>query len=179
MGSRARRKSQPLPRARPRVQPRRSFALAAWLAGSFVVALGILLVLFVADVRFGQGFFAIRYSPVALWRLQRALAVLPLAVMACAAVWALARRGRAEAAVGRVLLAAAMLGAGVWAWYGPPEPLNQQAFNMTSFSTDGAFVFEARKISSIRTYLREFADKTLPQEPCTRWAARACCPTRR
>jgi hypothetical protein len=75
---------------------------------------------------------------------------------ACGAVWALAHADRTHRTAGHVLLAIALAGAGVWTWWAPPAPANQQSFNMTSFSTDGAFVFESGEIASIRVYLREF-----------------------
>ena len=144
---------------------KRSHALTAWLAGSSVLTLGILLILFLSDVRFGQGFFAIRYSPIAGWRLQRAVAMLIVGALACGAVWALAHRVRAYAVVGHVLFALSMVGFGAFAWGGPPDAMNQQTFNMTSLSTDGAFVYEGRKFESVVTYLREFPDVTLRKTP--------------
>jgi hypothetical protein len=144
-------------------RPKPSRTLPVWIAGSFTLALSILLVLFFADVRLGQGYFAILYSPVADWRLMRLLPLLVVGGVACGAVWALAHAAdRTHRATGHVLLMLAFVAAGVWVWWGPPDPMNQQAFNMTSLSTDGAFAFESGDVApSIRDYLRHFADQRL------------------
>jgi hypothetical protein len=143
------------------VRPRAAHRFALWLFGSALLALAILLALFFADVRFGQGYFFIRYSPIAAIRLSRIAPVLIIGALACGSVWALAQPQRVTRGVGFALFLLAMFGAGAWVWWAPPQPMNQQAFNMQSFSTDGAFVFEASKIDSIRKYLREFPTVTL------------------
>ena len=62
------------------------------------------------------------------------------------------------------------------------DPVNQQSFNMTSLSTDGAFVFESGEIASIRVYLQQFPDVRLTFRPvlCQQCDAAPCdpvCPT--
>src|SRR4051794_32952164 len=109
------------------VRPKRSFALLAWLLGSSVIVLLVLLVLFFSDVPLGQGYFILRYSPVADWRLERTMSlILVVGSLACGAVWALAHRHiRSYQVTGLVLLALAAVGAALWIPLGPPKPLNQ------------------------------------------------------
>ena len=152
-------------RKSPTVKPRRSLALVAFLLGSSLLALGILFLLFLSDVRLGQGFFAVRYSPLPQWRLERTVVMLAVGACACGAAWALAQRGRGYLVTGYVLLASALAGFAVFAWYGPPEPLSQHAFNMTSPSADGAFVTQAHAVAAIGDYLRQFPDVTLRRTP--------------
>src|SRR4051794_23485211 len=75
------------------VRPPRSFALAAFLFGSAAVLLLALFVLFLSGVPLGQGYFILRYSPVAEWRLERTMPlVLVGESLICGAVWTLAHR---------------------------------------------------------------------------------------
>src|SRR5438105_1216817 len=129
-------------RGRVNARPRRSFALILLLSISAVGTLAVLFALMLAKVPLGQGYFRTLYSPLPEWRLERTIPVLVVGVCACGAVWALAQRERASRATGAVLLTIAMLSAGAWTWWAPPEPVNQQVFNMGSNSTDGAFVIE-------------------------------------
>jgi hypothetical protein len=140
--------------------------LAAFLFGSAAVVLLTLLVLFLSDVPLGQGYFILRYSPVAEWRLERTIPlVLVVESLACGAVWTLAHRHfRSYVLAGWVLLIIASAGAAAWIWWGPPKPLNQMTFNGTSLSTDGAFVVEAEKGFPLRQYLRDFP-QTLKKTP--------------
>jgi hypothetical protein len=168
MPSRAARQAAPVRRRRSQndveapSSPRRSRALLAWLGGSFVFALLVLLVLRLAGVRLGQGYFATLWSPVTGWRFERLPVFASVVAMAVASVWTLVNPRRSYRATGAALAAAAMLGAGVWVWWAPPEPMNQQAFNMSSLSTDGAFVFEAKHLdTSLPEYLRRFPTHTL------------------
>ncbi len=149
----------------PAVKPRTSRTLGLWLGGSFFVSFALLLVLFFAGVRLGQGYFSILYSTIAAWRVERTWPLLVVGSLACGAVWALARPDRAGRIAGRAVLTLAMLGAGVWVWWGPPGPLSQQSFNMSSLSTDGAFVSEAEKVRSLASYLAEFPGETLGKSP--------------
>src|SRR4051812_3778412 len=92
-------------------RPRRSRALPIWLYGSFALGLLILLACFFAGMPLGQGYFILRYSPLADVRLSRTLLVLPGGAMACGAVWALAHGDRrSHHVVGLGLLAVAMIG---------------------------------------------------------------------
>ena len=134
----------------------RSRAIAGWLSISFVVPFALLLVLYALSVPLGQGYFRYRYSPVREMRSVRALAMLPVMGMACAGVWLLARRAASARRAGAAVMVLAMIAAGVWGWLGPPEPLTQQMFNLTSPSSDGAFLLEAGKVTSLPQYLRDF-----------------------
>jgi hypothetical protein len=170
MPSRAARQTAPTRRRRSQneidatVRPRRSRSrtLLTWLAVSFALPLLMLLALKLAGVQLGQGYFATLWSPLTETRLMRLLAPMPVAAAAVGGVWALANPRGAYRVTGAALAAAAMLGAGVWVWWAPPEPMNQQAFNMSSLSTDGAFVFEAKQVdTSLPEYLRRFPTHTL------------------
>lgn len=116
------------------------------------------------NVRLGQGYFEYRWSPVRHLRSTRMLVVLLVVGVACWSVWWLAQGERRLRRAGAVLFALTLLLAGAWAWWAPPNPLNQQFFNARSFSTDGAFVFEAEKIEAAGTYLRRFGE-VLRQTP--------------
>jgi len=151
-------RSAPKRKAEPQRQPP-SRAIAMLLGGSFVIPLGILLVLMGANVRLGQGYFAYRYSPVRAIRTQRAAPVILIGAAAAGAVVLLGRRERKYRVAGVAALAAALGGAGVWSWFGPPAYANQQMFNMTSPSSDGAFVMETREIKSLPQYLRDFPER--------------------
>jgi hypothetical protein len=148
------------------IQPKRSFVLGAILFGSAALVLLALLVLFLSDVPLGQGYFLVRYSPLAEWRLERTLPlVLVVESLICGAVWTLAHRHlRSYVFAGLVLLVIASVGAAAWIGWGPPKPLNQMTFNGTSLSTDGAFVVEAQKGIPLAPYLREFPE-TLKRSP--------------
>jgi hypothetical protein len=147
-------------------RPERSFAVAALLFGSATLVLLTLFVLFLSDVPLGQGYFLLRYSPVAEWRLERTMPlVLVVESLACGAVWTLAHRHlRSYVVTGLILLVMASVGAAAWIWWGPPRPLNQMTFNGTSMSTDGAFVVEAEKGFPLGPYLRDF-QQTLKKTP--------------
>src|SRR4051812_13450621 len=117
----------PTTRAR-KLQPRRSRAIALLLGTSFVIALGILLVLMAADVRLGQGYFAYRYSPVRAMRTTRALPAVAIGLAAAGAVILLGRRERRHRVAGKATLLACLVAAGVWIWFAPPAYVNQQMF---------------------------------------------------
>lgn len=146
-------------------RPARSLSLGLWLWGSCLITLGAAVALFFADVRLGQGYFAILYSPVADWRLQRAIPSLLLASAAAGSVWALAQRDQSSRIAGRIILSLFMVGAGVWVWWAPPDPASQHAFNFTSRSADGAFVVESLEgiPSTPKEYLRTFPTSRLQQ----------------
>lgn len=148
------------------VRPKRSFTFLALLLGSATVVLLTLFILFLSDVPLGQGYFIIRYSPVADWRLERTMPlVLIVEALVCGGVWTLAHRHlRTYVLTGLVLLVIASVSAAAWIWWAPPRPLNQMAFNGTSMSTDGAFVVEAEKGAPLGKYLRDFPE-TLKKTP--------------
>jgi hypothetical protein len=150
----------------PIARPKRSFVLLGLLLGSAVLFLLALLVLFLRDVPLGQGYFLIRYSPVADWRLERTMPlVLVVESLVCGAVWTLAHRHlRPHVVTGFVLFVLASLAAAGWIAWAPPEPINQMTFNGTSMSTDGAFVIEAEKGVPLGKYLRDFPE-TLKKSP--------------
>src|SRR5439155_23001634 len=145
--------------AGPRAIPRPSRLILTWLGGSFTVILGTLLILAALNVRLGQGYFAYLYSPIRNQRVVRMLPILLVGLIACGAI-RLATFPKAQARWGGIatLLACAVL-AGIWSFWAPPQPFTQQMFNMTSLSTDGAFVFEARQFTSMRDYLRHFPQR--------------------
>src|SRR5215207_7419574 len=94
------------------VAPRRSRAVAGLLGASFVVLLGILLVLVALDVRLGQGYFAYRYSPVRNLRTPRAAPAVVLGAAVAGVIVLLNRCGRkrGRGVVPHAILATAMLG---------------------------------------------------------------------
>src|SRR5688572_27952021 len=112
---------RPVEQVAPVARAKRSRTLLAWLAGSFGIILTTLIVLRVAGVRLGQGYFATLWSPLFVPRLTRVVTLMPAAAMACGAVWALTVPRRSYRATGRILLVLAAVGAGVWIWSAPPE----------------------------------------------------------
>ena len=137
----------------------KSRAIPLLLGASFVIPLGILLVLLGANVRLGQGYFAYRYSPFRGVRTMRALPAVVIGAAAAGGVVWLCRRERKYRIGGYAALSAALAGAGVWIWFAPPAYVNQQMFNMTSPSSDGAFALEARDIIALPAYLRDFPER--------------------
>jgi hypothetical protein len=142
-----------------RIPVPKSRAIPLLLGASFVIPLGILLILVAADVRFGQGYFAYRYSPIRAMRTTRALPAVVIGAAAAGGVMWLRRRERKYRIGGFATLSVALVAAGVWIWFGPPAYVNQQMFNMTSPSSDGAFALEARDIKSLPAYLRDFPQR--------------------
>ena len=147
-------------RTPPRTPPRPSRAITTLLGASFVIPLGIILVLLAAEVRLGQGYFEYRYSPVRGLRTIRALPAVVIGAAAAGGVMLLCRRERKRRLAGGATLAIALVAAGAWSWFGPPAYANQHFFNLTSPSSDGAFVLEAREqITSLPAYLRDFPQR--------------------
>ena len=142
-------------RSAPR-EPRTSRAIMLLLGASFIIPLGIILVLVASDVRLGQGYFEYRYSPIRGLRTMRAAPAVIIGAAAAGGVMLLCRRERRRRLAGGATLAAALVSAGVWIWFAPPAYANQQMFNMTSPSSDGAFALEARTIESLPRYLHDF-----------------------
>src|SRR5205823_8006980 len=126
----------------------RSRVIAGWISVSFVVPFAFLIVLHALRIPLGQGYFHYRYSPVRELRAPRAMAMLPVAAAAAAGVWLLARRSRNARRGGGVLLVLSALAIGAWGWLGPPQAFTQNFFNLTSPSSDGAFLLGAGKITS-------------------------------
>lgn len=127
------------------------------LGAAFILPFAILLACAALEVPMGQGYFWFRYSPVRAERTLRALPAVALGGIAAGAVWTLAaRRPRRDRLAAGTVLAAAAVGAGAWVWWAPPVPMNQQWFNITSLSTDGAFYHESSGIGSLPLYLRRF-----------------------
>ncbi len=138
----------------------RSRLIAHWLAASFVTVIGTLLVMSTTGVRFGQGYFAYRYSPVKDLRTVRSTFVICIAALAAGAVWRLSLKQK----WGGIMLTGALALAAGWLWGAPPTPLAQHAFNLRSMSSDGAFVTEAENVTALRGYLRMF-DERLKRTP--------------
>jgi hypothetical protein len=136
-----------------------SRAILLLLGASFVIPLGILLVLTATEVRFGQGYFAYRYSPVRGLRTNRALPAVVIGAVAAGAVVLLSRRERKHRVGGHALLIASLAAAGVWIWFAPPAYVNQHMFNLSSPSSDGAFALEARDMKSLPEYLARFPQR--------------------
>ena len=128
-----------------------------FLALSIINPFAILLTFLGLNIRFGQGYFAYRYSPVRELRVPRAAFVLPIGLLACGAVWFLAQSRRRL--IGMILFAAVLCLSAVWSFWLPPQFMTQQMYGMTSPSCDGAFVVEARFIDSIPAYLRAFNER--------------------
>ena len=135
-----------------------SRAVAGLLGIAFVLPFAIILPLMALGVRLGQGYFQYRYSPVRHLRTPRALAAAVVVAAACGGVWWLAAGDRRRRHAGLALLGLAMMLAGVWVWWAPPDPVNQQFFNARSFSTDGAFALEGERLGAIGPYLRNFGE---------------------
>ena len=142
-----------------RVPVPQSRAIAMLLGASFVVPLGILLILIAADLRFGQGYFAYRYSPFRGVRTMRAIPAVVIGAAAAGSLIWLMRRERTYRIIAKATLVLCLLAAGVWVWFAPPSYVSQQMFNMTSPSSDGAFALEAREINSLPQYLRDFPQR--------------------
>jgi hypothetical protein len=138
----------------------RSQLIARWLGGSFLLVMGTVLVLCASGVRFGQGYFAYRYSPMRESRTIRASFVIVFTALAAGAVWRLSLRRKWG---GGMLVGALVLATG-WLVWAPPNPLQQHAFNLRSMSSDGAFVTEAENVGSLPGYLRSF-DERLKRTP--------------
>jgi hypothetical protein len=145
---------------------RPSRKLALWLGVSFVATLGVLLLCAALEVKLGQGYFYFRYSPLRQMRTLRMLPMALLGFVAAGGVWMLARPVQRDRVIGGAALVVALIAAAAWTWYAPPAYLRQQWFNMSSPSTDGAFVLEARLIGSLPRYLRDFPQRlrATPQE---------------
>lgn len=136
------------------------------LVGFSLLPLLALLILRAADVPLGQPFFLVyRYSPFPLGRAAALTIAVPVAAIG---LWFLARGVDAGGVVRRW----ALLGAGaafaamvIWTFYAPPSYLNQRLFDLESPSHSGAFVQEARRVSSIRTYVSKTFYRRLKQSP--------------
>jgi len=145
-----------MPRRAPPKPPPRSRAIIGWLSLSFVVPFIAILILYSRSIPLGQGYFLYRWSPVRELRAPAAVWIAPVIALACGAVW-LATRKSITARRGAVaLFLASLVAAAAWAWLAPPQAMTQQMFNLTSPSSDGAFLIEAGKVRSMSRYLSEF-----------------------
>jgi hypothetical protein len=135
-----------------------SRAIAGLLGIWFLVPFAIILPLMALGVKLGQGYFEVRYSPIREFRTPRMFAAAVVIAAACGGVWWLAAGDRGRRRAGLALLAVGMVLAGVWVWWAPPSPINQQFFNARSFSTDGAFALEGERLGAIAPYLRNFGE---------------------
>src|SRR5438874_7389416 len=127
-----------MPRRLATVPVPRSRAIAGWLSLSFVIPFAIVLILYALKIPLGQGYFVYRWSPVRELRVWGALAIVPVATGAGAAVWLLAKRAATARRAGLALFITAIVVAGAWAWLAPPQAMTQQMFKLTSPSSDGA-----------------------------------------
>jgi hypothetical protein len=144
-----------MPRREP-VQPRSNRRIVLWLVGSSALVLVAVAVLRQADVQLGQGSFVYRYSQLNFVRLLRCIPALLLAAAGVGALWLWSRPQRDRRRLGAALavLMAALLA--VWTWWGPPAPITQHTFNLSSPSHEGAFLFQAQQPMPISRYLRGF-----------------------
>ena len=137
------------------------------LAAAALIPLAATLVLFRLHVPLGRpGQFEYLYSPIIELRLRAVpfallaglVLVVGAALTGATAVW----RRR----LGLGLVAAGVLGLGVWSYVAPPSHFNQYFFNGLSPSQDGAFVLEAVRVDSTREYLSTFPQRALtpPEE---------------
>ncbi len=133
---------------------RKSRALLMLLGASFVIPFAILFAFLALKIRLGQGYFAYRYSPVRELRTPRAFVGIVIGLIACGAVWILARSDRRR--IGVALLFSTFCLWGAWTFWAPPQPMTQQMFSLTSPSADGAFVAQAEANISLPAYLRAF-----------------------
>src|ERR1044072_9513433 len=129
-----------------------SRTVTTWLGGSFVLTLGALLFLIALRVPLGQGYFFYRYSPL---RELRTIRVLPCLLIAAPAIGALGLVSLRRTS-GAVVLLALVVAETLWIIWAPPRPVAQHSFNLSSLSSDGAFVMDAELTPSLIGYLRHF-----------------------
>lgn len=125
-----------------------------------------LLLLRAANVPLGQPFFLIyRYSPFPLARAAALLIAIPIAGVG---LWCLARSTSSSGVVRRVpfLLAVATYALlVVWTFFAPPNYAAQRLFDLESPSHEGAFVHEARGVTSIHRYVSDTFYERLQNSP--------------
>jgi hypothetical protein len=134
----------------------RSRAVAGWLSLSFVLPFIAILMLYARNIPLGQGYFLYRWSPVRELRAPAAVWIAPVILLACGAVWLAARKNVVARRGGIGLFFMTLVAAASWGWIAPPQAMTQQMFNLTSPSSDGAFLIEAGKVQSLPQYLGEF-----------------------
>jgi hypothetical protein len=145
-----------MPRRSAPVAVPRSRAIAGWLSLSFVLPFAFILILFARGTPLGQGYFVYRWSPVRHLRAAGALWIIPAMALAGGAVWLMAGKSTNARRGGLALFVLSVVAAGAWAWLAPPQAMTQEMFNLTSPSSDGAFLLEAGKFHSLPQYLRDF-----------------------
>ncbi len=124
------------------------------LGASFVIPFTILFALLALNIRIGQGYFAYRYSPVRDLRTRAQARRNCHRIDRVRAIWYLARPDK-RASGSRCSVSTFVLW-GAWSFWAPPQPMTQQMFNLTSPSTDGAFVAQSEFLPSLPGYLRDF-----------------------
>lgn len=119
-----------------------------------------LILLWAFEVPIGQPFFLVyRYSPFVGLRL---ISAIPALLIGFAGIYAFHRamshegRGRR---IGLGVAFAAYAFVAVWTFFAPPHFAAQHTFNLMSPSHEGAFVLEARQVTSVR----EYVSRTFPE----------------
>lgn len=117
------------------------------------------------DVPLGQpDYLVYRYSPLFFERLSRCLPawLLSVGIVAVVARWERSGMGseRKLPLRERGWIAACWTGLVAWSFWSPPQFMAQHLFNLNSPAQDGAFVWEAGEVDSLRGYLsRDFAQR--------------------
>ena len=151
---------------RAQVQPpARSRAIAGWLSISFVAPFAFILILYARNIPLGQGYFLYRWSPVRELRAPAAVWIAPVIGLACGAVWLATRKTAGTRRGGVALFVVTVATLAAWSWLAPPQAMTQQMFNLTSPSSDGAFLIEAGKVTSVSQYLHDFPDMLRHKTP--------------
>ncbi len=105
------------------------------------------------------GRFVYLYSPVPAYRLAALPALVVLAGVAAGGTWLAGSERAAMRRSGLALVAAGVVGVGVWNYVAPPSFRHQHIFNIESPSQHGAFVREALGVGSVGDYLRHFPER--------------------
>ncbi len=99
------------------------------------------------------------YSPVSALRMASLWPALLAAGMLGGGVWWLGHARPAARHGGGALLLVGLISLGLWTYFGPPLYFNQIFFTMHSPSHDGAFVTEAMPIRDLHAYLHDFPQR--------------------
>ncbi len=119
-----------------------------------VLPLAVLGVCFLAEIPLGTpGYLIYRYSPLAAVRLVQTLPALLIGGVVVYALWRLVVREQRLSRAGLAGLLLAYGGLCVWTFFAPPVYVRQISVNLLSPSHDGAFVYEAKQVTSLRDYL--------------------------
>ncbi len=145
----------------------------AWLHPWHVLVLGAVVPLTVAvllyrwDVPLGcPGRFVYPYSPLVDHRIGPACLAVLIGLFLGGGTWLVAASSVAGRRSGFVAVGLGTAALAAWSYFAPPDHYNQYVFNAHSPSQDGAFVQEAGRVQSIRTYLADFPARarTPPQQ---------------